>query len=134
MKSITCFPTKVIIKKVFLFFITVCFLAYSLTIYAIKAISDSNNDDYNIESELEPAEASGCTGTYIPSSWTVDTSYQGTNINYVCYIHNWTLYNNKIYDHGVKIGHYDTGHFMDNQWTVAHFHMDGDPFNTHYVF
>ena len=36
-----------------------------------------------------PRRASGCTGTYIPDSWTVDDSYKGYTMSYAADINGW---------------------------------------------
>jgi len=92
-----------------------------------------------ITPELVPVMARGCTGTYIPSSWSIDESYRGSSIDHVLYTHGWTLRGNLIYNsNGVEIGRYDAGHLMDGQYTVAHFHIYRDINNgygnIHYIF
>lgn len=83
-------------------------------------------DEGESSEELSPVMARGCTGTYIPSSWTVDTTHTGSSIQYVCDLYGWTLSGNDILQNGVVIGHYDPGHCMDGQKTVAHFHIQSD--------
>ena len=76
-----------------------------------------------------PRRSSGCTGTYVPGSWSVDDSYRGYTMLYVAEINGWDydIYTGLIYDsQGEEIGRYDVGHRMDDQWTVAHFHLYSD--------
>jgi hypothetical protein len=109
-------------------------------VYAASAMPEETTSvTEGTTQELVPVLARGCTGTYIPGSWSIDESYRGSSIDYVLYTNGWTLSGNLIYNgNGVEIGRYDAGHLMDGQYTVANFHIYSDINNgygnIHYIF
>ena len=131
MKNFKCYLSLLLVLSMML-----C----STSMFTVNAAQMTETDEIivdtevtiNSEDELQPMAATSCTGTYIPDSWTIGTSYRGASIDYVCYLHGWTLNGDYIMENGKKIGMYHAGHLMDNQWTVAHFHIFGD--STHYIF
>lgn len=48
----------------------------------IDAVEAPVTDEGESSEELSPMMESGCTGTYIPPSWTVDTTHTGSSIGY----------------------------------------------------
>lgn len=133
-------------KKLLSLFLIIVTILSSTIVFCVSATGLLDETDINvietedavIEHELVPMMARGCTGTYIPSSWSIDESYRGSSIDYVLYMHGWTLCGNLIYSgNGVEIGRYHSGHLMDGQYTVAHFHIfsdiDNGYGNIHYI-
>ena len=128
------------IKRYFSILLVLSMMMCYTSVFTVSAVPTTEDEmivieveeDLGGEDELQPMVANSCTGAYIPDSWTIDTSYRGASIDYVCYLHGWTLNGDYIMSNGTKIGMYHAGHLMDNQWTVAHFHIFGD--STHYVF